>query len=67
MILLSDVIMLSSLATPSYIFGVRIDKQVFKGSNLIEAICFFFFVYKFLHYAGVPLNEERKITERLIK
>ena len=28
---------------------------------------FFFFDYKSLHYAGVPLNEERKITERLIK
>ena len=28
---------------------------------------FFFFEYKSLHYAGVPLNEERKITERLIK
>ena len=30
-------------------------------------VTFFFFEYKSLHYAGVPLNEERKITERLIK
>ena len=35
--------------------------------NTLITFFFFFFEYKSLHYAGVPLNEERKITERLIK